>query len=87
MNYRVLLTPEAEGQLREAYNWWQENRAASPAIVIDEFEGVVSVLQELPGIGTRFRRATFLASGGSCSDHRITGCISSLTTDTPSFTF
>ena len=40
MSFRVLLTPEAEEQLRATDEWWQENRTAAPDLFIDEFERV-----------------------------------------------
>ena len=58
MSFRVLLTPEAEEQLRATDEWWQENRTAAPDLFIDEFERVVELLREMPGLGPRFRRAT-----------------------------
>lgn len=58
MSFRVLLTPQAEEQLRAIDQWWQENRTAAPALFIDEFERVVDLLREMPGLGPRFRRAT-----------------------------
>ena len=58
MSFRVLLTPEAEEQLRATDEWWQENRTTSPDLFIDEFERVVELLREMPGLGPRFRRAT-----------------------------
>ena len=58
MSFGVLLTPEAEEQLRATDEWWQENRTAAPDLFIDEFERVVELLREMPGLGPRFRRAT-----------------------------
>ena len=58
MTYQVLLTREAEGQFLAAHNWWLENRPASPNLLVDEFEEMVSLLEILPEAGHLFRRAT-----------------------------
>ena len=53
MSCRVLLTPDAEEHLRAADRWWQENRSASPDLLLDEFEQTVRLVQEMPGLGGR----------------------------------
>jgi hypothetical protein len=58
MTHRVLLTQEAEGQFLVAHNWWLQNRPASPNLLVDEFEELVSLLKILPEAGHLFRRAT-----------------------------
>lgn len=58
MSYRVLLTPEAEEQLRQGDMWWQKNRPAAPDLLRDEFERMVELLREMPGLGSPFRRST-----------------------------
>jgi hypothetical protein len=58
MTHRVFLVKEAEEQLRRAIEWWQANRASAPTLLLDEFEQVTSLLEEMPGIGPTFQRAT-----------------------------
>jgi len=58
MSYRILLTPPAEEQLRAASSWWQENRLASPGLLVEELDRAIEMLRELPGLGARFHRGT-----------------------------
>lgn len=57
MSCQVLLSAEAEEQLREADSWWQANRRAAPDLLIEEFENAIRILEEMPE-GPRFLRAT-----------------------------
>jgi plasmid stabilization system protein ParE len=57
MTHRVVLVAEAEEQFRRAVEWWQANRGDAPSLLIDEFEQVVCLLEEMPGIGPKFARA------------------------------
>jgi plasmid stabilization system protein ParE len=52
----VLLSAEAEEQLRRVDSWWQLNRRAAPDL--EEFEGAIGILEEMPEVGSRFQRAT-----------------------------
>jgi plasmid stabilization system protein ParE len=56
VSYRVLLTSEAEKQLHEGNEWWRENRPAAPDLLLQEFERVLNLLREMPGLGAPFRR-------------------------------
>lgn len=58
MTYAVLLSQEAERQFLSAHEWWLENRSASPNLLLDEFEEMVSFLEILPDTGRAFCRAT-----------------------------
>ena len=58
MSYRVVFSTEAEEQLREGDAWWQQNRAAAPDLLIEEFARAVELLREMPELGAPFRRAT-----------------------------
>ncbi len=58
MTHRVVLVAEAEEQLRQAIEWWRANRASAPTSLLDEFEQVACLIEEMPGIGPRFQRAT-----------------------------
>jgi hypothetical protein len=58
MTYQVLVVAEAEEQLRRANEWWVANRRSAPDLLLDEFERAVFLLEEMPGIGARFQRAT-----------------------------
>ena len=58
MKHQVILVAEAEEQLHRANEWWASNRMSAPVLLIDEFEWSVSLLEEMPGIGAKFQRAT-----------------------------
>jgi plasmid stabilization system protein ParE len=58
MTHRVVLVAEAEEQFRRAVEWWQANRGDAPTILVDEFEQAAVLLEEMPGIGPRFSRAS-----------------------------
>jgi len=53
MSHRVVLVAEAEEQLREAVEWWRANRGDPSTLLIDEFEEIIGLLEEMPGIGPR----------------------------------
>jgi plasmid stabilization system protein ParE len=53
----VVLVDAAEAQLDEIIEWWREHREASPALVMDEFERCVSLLEASPDAGPRFHRS------------------------------
>jgi plasmid stabilization system protein ParE len=57
MTHHVVLVAEAEEQVRRAVEWWQANHKDAPSLLVDEFEQVVGLLEEMPGIGPRFPRA------------------------------
>lgn len=57
MSHRILLAPQAEGQLRDSDNWWRENRPASPDLLLEEFERALDLLRVIPAIGSSFARA------------------------------
>lgn len=60
MSYGILLTPEAEDQLRQGDAWWQANRPAAADLLIEEFERTVDLLREMAGLGSPFPRARIL---------------------------
>jgi plasmid stabilization system protein ParE len=53
----VILVDAAEEQLDEIVEWWRTHREASPALVMDEFERCVSLLESSPDAGARFHRS------------------------------
>ena len=57
MSCRVLLSPEAEEQLRLADAWWRGNRLLVPELLLDEFAETVRLLGELPELGATFARS------------------------------
>jgi len=52
----VVVVDEAEAQLLDCHEWWVANRAASPALVLAEFERCTSLLASSPDVGVRFHR-------------------------------
>jgi hypothetical protein len=58
MTYEVVVAAEAEQQLSQADAWWREHRPTLPQRLLEEFEAAARLLSELPGIGSRFTRAS-----------------------------
>lgn len=58
MSCEVFLSPEAEEQFRAAVSWWHANRPAAKDLLLEEFENAIRILEEMPEVGSRFRRAT-----------------------------
>ena len=53
----VILVDAAEAQLDEIVEWWRTHREASPALVVEEFERCVSLLESSPDAGAGFHRS------------------------------
>jgi len=52
----VVVVDEAEEQLHESVEWWIENRSDAPALVLDEFERCMRLLEASRDVGLRFHR-------------------------------
>jgi plasmid stabilization system protein ParE len=53
----VVIVDAAEEQLGEIVEWWKTQRENSPALVFDEFDRCVGLLESSPDAGTRFHRS------------------------------
>ena len=58
MTFRLVTTPEAEGQIRAIDAWWRENRTASPNLFSEELASIFELLASTPYIGRTYRHAT-----------------------------
>jgi len=50
---RLLVTADAEQQIRKAANWWRENRPAARGLFRQELERGLDLVTTQPGIGVR----------------------------------
>ena len=50
----VLLTPEAEAQIRRIDSWWRGNRPLAPNLFIEEFAAACELLGGAPEAGKRY---------------------------------
>jgi hypothetical protein len=55
---RVRFTGTARGQLREAKNWWRENRPHLE-VLTEDVEEALFVIARLPGAGSPYVRSPF----------------------------
>ncbi|MBI4755039.1 MAG: type II toxin-antitoxin system RelE/ParE family toxin [Betaproteobacteria bacterium] len=61
MTLRVKVSARAASQIRQAAEWWAENRPAAPGAVRSDIGEALALLAEQPGIGS------------SCEGTRISG--------------
>lgn len=54
MTTPVLLTPEAESQIRRIDAWWRGNRPLAPKLFIEEFAAACELLAGAPEAGKRY---------------------------------
>lgn len=54
MSVDVQIAARAEQLLAEADLWWRANRADSPNLLIEEFEGTLEQIESNPGIGVPY---------------------------------
>jgi plasmid stabilization system protein ParE len=47
----VITAPEADRQLEAIDDWWRDNRASAPNLVLDEFRHVLTRLENMPRLG------------------------------------
>jgi plasmid stabilization system protein ParE len=57
MALQVKISARAAREIRQAAEWWQNNRPAAPGAVGKDFGEAVALLAEQPGIGTRYAGA------------------------------
>jgi len=57
MARKVLVSARAAAQVRQAANWWQENRPAAPGAVAIDFREAIALLAEQPRIGAKYEGA------------------------------
>lgn len=51
MTYRFRVAPGAEAQIRDAVNWWIENRPKAPEAFAEDLERAFEIISSLPGTG------------------------------------
>ena len=51
MTYRFHVAPGAEAQIRDAANWWIENRPKAPEAFAEDLERAFEIISSLPGTG------------------------------------
>ena len=85
MTARIVVTPEAEDQVRTIDTWWRKERPAAPGLFTEELAAAFALLGDAPEAGRRFPHRPCLMSGESCSDRAaitstigFTGATSSL---------
>jgi plasmid stabilization system protein ParE len=49
----VVVTESAARSIREASEWWQNNREAAPTALTDDLERALALIAVQPGIGAR----------------------------------
>jgi plasmid stabilization system protein ParE len=50
---RIQVSEPAARELREARNWWRENRAAAPTAFVDDLRTALDLIRTQPGAGAR----------------------------------
>lgn len=58
MTALVLLTPEAEAQIRTIDAWWRANRSAAPGLFTEELAAAFELLATAPQLGRAYRHPT-----------------------------
>lgn len=56
----VIVVAKASQQLKEIDAWWRAHRPDAEALVADEFERCVELLENTPGVGSLFRKTSVL---------------------------
>ena len=54
MTLRVKISARAAAQIRQAAEWWQENRLSAPGAIAHDLEESVALLAKQPGIGSKY---------------------------------
>jgi len=57
MALQVRISARAAAQVRQAAQWWQENRPSAPGAVRADFGEAIALLAEQPGIGAQYEGA------------------------------
>lgn len=52
MTVLVVVSPEAELQIRAIDTWWREHRPVAPELFVDELSEAISMLEAVPGAGS-----------------------------------
>lgn len=55
MSAIVIVSPEAEEQIKTIDRWWRENRNAAPDLFVQELADAVAMLEAMPFAGHRVR--------------------------------
>ena len=51
MSPTVVISPEAEAQIRAIDHWWRRNRGAAPDLFVQELAEALAALQAMPAVG------------------------------------
>ncbi|MEZ4410027.1 MAG: type II toxin-antitoxin system RelE/ParE family toxin [Polyangiales bacterium] len=54
----VIVSPEAEAQIRAIDDWWRESRTASPLLFLDEFAEGLEMIRHFAGAGQQVPHPT-----------------------------
>ena len=57
MALRVRISARADAQIRQAAQWWAENRPAAPGAVRIDISHALALLARQPGMGARYEGA------------------------------
>ena len=57
MSLQVRISARAATHVRQAAEWWHENRPSAPGAVGADFGEAIALLAEQPGIGARYEGA------------------------------
>lgn len=57
MRYRLRVAPRAEAQIRDAAQWWLENRPQAPLAFAEDIEEAFGLISRLPRAGQPVRHA------------------------------
>lgn len=58
MTVRIVVTPEAEEQVRAIDTWWRNERPAAPGLFSEELAAAFALLGDAPQAGRRYPHAT-----------------------------
>jgi len=50
---RVVVSPEADAQVRLVHRWWQEHRGSAPDLFAQELANAIATLEAAPSAGHR----------------------------------
>lgn len=54
-SFKVVVSPEALGEVVRIASWWRQNRQAAPRMFQDELDDALVLIAECPEIGPRVR--------------------------------
>jgi len=75
MTIAVIVSPEAEAQIKEVDGWWREKRKAAPDLFLQELAEATGALETMPSAGHRVQHAEAKGCGASSYAQLGTTCI------------